>query len=170
MVSSSPGAGSTFRVYLPRLSNDVLEKLTTDRSIHRLTGTETILLVDDSAPLRKMMLGMLSQKGYSVLDAADGITALEISRNYAGTIDLLITDIVMPRMGGIKLAEHIVRERPEIGLIFVTGYATDKYVIPKQRAGRTTTIEKPYGTGALLHIVRRMLDEMKSLQPTLSQK
>ena len=57
LVSSSPGAGSAFRVYLPRSSNDVWEKLTTDHSIHRLTGTETILLVDDSAPLRKMMLG-----------------------------------------------------------------------------------------------------------------
>ena len=165
LVSSSPGGGSTFRVYLPRSSKDVLEKSTTDRGIHRLAGTETILLVDDSAPLRNMMLGVLSQKGYSVLDAADGVTALEISRNYAGTIDLLITDIVMPRMGGVKLAEHIVQERPDIGLIFVTGYATDKYVIPQQRAGRTTTLEKPYGTDALLRIVRGMLDEMKSLQP-----
>jgi len=165
LVSSSPCGGSTFRVYLPRSSKDVLEKSTTDRGIHRLAGTETILLVDDSAPLRNMMLGVLSQKGYSVLDAADGVTALEISRNYAGTIDLLITDIVMPRMGGVKLAEHIVQERPDIGLIFVTGYATDKYVIPQQRAGRTTTLEKPYGTDALLRIVRGMLDEMKSLQP-----
>jgi YesN/AraC family two-component response regulator len=108
---------------------------------------------------------VLSQKGYSVLDAADGVEAMEISRNYAGTIHLMITDIVMPRMGGAELAEHIVRERPDIGLIFVTGYATDKYVIPLHTAARATIIEKPYGTSALLQIVREMLDEMKLLQP-----
>jgi YesN/AraC family two-component response regulator len=94
----------------------------------------------------------------------DGVTALELSRNYAGTIHLLITDIVMPRMGGVELAEHVVRERPEIGVIFVTGYATDKYVLPLQSRERITTIQKPYGTDALLHIVRGMLDEIKSLE------
>jgi DNA-binding NtrC family response regulator len=141
-----------------------VEKGNDGHSLHKLTGTETILLVDDSAPLRKMMLGVLSQKGYSVLEAADGVTALELSRNYAGTIHLLITDIVMPRMGGVELAEHVVRERPEIGVIFVTGYATDKYVLPLQSRERITTIQKPYGTDALLHIVRGMLDEIKSLE------
>ena len=164
LVSSKPGAGSTFEVYLPRASDGVVEKGNDGHSLHKLTGTETILLVDDSAPLRKMMLGVLSQKGYSVLEAADGVTALELSRNYAGTIHLLITDIVMPRMGGVELAEHVVRERPEIGVIFVTGYATDKYVLPLQSRERITTIQKPYGTDALLHIVRGMLDEIKSLE------
>ena len=78
-----------------------------------------------------MIQEILSRKGYSVMAAEDGIRALELSRAYAGAIHLLITDIVMPRMGGAQLAEQIIRERPDIPVVFLSGYAADKYPIPE---------------------------------------
>jgi CheY-like chemotaxis protein len=161
LVSSKPGAGSTFRVYLPRSleSKANVEAI----SIHRstLNGHETILLVDDSAPLRKLMLELLYRRGYSVLQAGDGVSALEVSRKHPGVIHLLITDMVMPRMGGIELARCIVQERPDIALIFVTGYAADACAMPHYPPGRIAIIEKPYKAETLLHTVRLMLDKME---------
>jgi signal transduction histidine kinase/ActR/RegA family two-component response regulator len=162
LVSSKPGAGSTFRVYLPSSLEDVVTKAAVGSTLQRLSGNETVLLVDDSAPLRKLMLELLSRQGYSVLEAADGILALEVSKNYPGIIHLLITDMVMPRMGGTELAKRIVQDRPGIALIFVTGYAADTCAMPHYPAGRTAIIEKPYKAATLLHSVRRMLDEMEA--------
>ena len=98
LVSSKPGEGSTFKVYLPRSSDGLQEKVKIEHNPGTLTGTETILLVDDSEPLREMILGVLLRNGYSVLVASDRVMALERSRSHHGTIHLLITDIVMPRM------------------------------------------------------------------------
>jgi PAS domain S-box-containing protein len=162
LVSSKPGAGSTFRVCLPRSLEGIETKAAVGSILPILSGNETVLLVDDSAPLRKLMLELLSRQGYTVLEAADGILALEVSKNYPGIIHLLITDMVMPRMGGIELAKCIVQDRPDIALIFVTGYAAETCVMPHHPTGRTTIVEKPYKTATLLHAVRRMLDEMEA--------
>jgi len=167
LASSRPGAGSMFRVYLPRSSDDVAKPAVFERDPKRLTGTETLLLVDDSAPLRKMTREILSRKGYSVMEAADGIQAWELSKSYDGKIHLLITDIVMPRMGGTQLAEHIMQERPDIAVIFLSGYAADKYPLPDHAPGRIATLEKPCSIDAFLRAVRGKLDEIKALQPTL---
>jgi len=107
------------------------------------------------------MFVALSGKGYSVLQAADGVQACEISKSHPGAIDLLITDIVMPRMGGTELAKNIVQERAGIALVFATGYAADKYTIPSEPAGRIATIQKPYRIDELLRVVRKMLDKEK---------
>ena len=122
-------------------------------------GSETILLVDDSGPLRKLMHSSLTQKGYSVLEAADGVEALQISKNCDGPIDLLITDIVMPRMGGTELAEKIMQDRPDTAVVFTTGYADDMYDIPLRGSERITTIQKPFRIDMLLRTVRAVLSE-----------
>lgn len=160
-VSSRPREGSTFKVYLPRSSDAIASKVVVERNLQRLAGTETVLLVDDSAPLRKMIMEVLSRKGYSVMEAVDGIQAWELSKNYTGVIHLLITDVVMPRMGGTQLAEHIMQERPDIAVIFLSGHAADKYPMPKHARGRITAIEKPCAVYMLLQGVRRVLDEPK---------
>jgi len=160
-VSSRPGEGSTFKVYLPRSSDAIAIKVVVGRNFQRLAGTETVLLVDDSAPLRKLTMEVLSRNGYSVMEAVDGIQAWELSKNYTGVIHLLITDVVMPRMGGTQLAEQLLRERPDIAVIFLSGYAADKYPMPKHAPGRITAIEKPCAVDTLLQSVRRILDEPK---------
>jgi two-component system cell cycle sensor histidine kinase/response regulator CckA len=158
-VSSTPGAGSIFKVYLPRSSHRSSTKGKRNRRPQRVVGTETVLVVDDSAPLRELLQGILSREGYNVLDAADGLQAWELSRSYLGKIHLLITDMVMPHMGGTELAEHIVHDRPHIALIFVTGYLSENDVIPDCETGRIAIVEKPYRPDALLQTVRRILDE-----------
>jgi DNA-binding NtrC family response regulator len=165
-VSSELGAGSIFKVYLPRSSDGTETKRDIDRSLQIPGGAETILLVDDSAPLRELMREIFSVEGYSVLEASDGVQAVELSRKYPGIIHLLITDIVMPRMDGTALAEHLVQERPNIAVIFVTGYAANKSMMPHHPPERFTIIEKPYRPDALLQSARRMLGEMKSLPVT----
>jgi len=166
LVSSQLGAGSVFKVYLPQSSDGMAPAGAVSRDSPGLSGTETILLVDDSSSLRKMIQEVLSHKGYSVMAAEDGIQALELSRSYAGLIELLITDIVMPRMGGTQLAGHILQERPDIPVIFLSGYAADKYPIPEHSLGRFTTLQKPCSVDALLRSVRRILDETKACHQT----
>jgi CheY-like chemotaxis protein len=160
-VSSEPGAGTIFKVYLPRSNADITVRVPVPKIIEKLTGTETILLVEDSLPLRKLTREVLSRKGYSILEAADGVLALELSRNYAGTIHLLITDIVMPRMRGTDLAERMVQERPDIALLFLSGYTEDA-ISHHARPGRITSLEKPCTSETLLRTVRQVLDEAQS--------
>jgi two-component system cell cycle sensor histidine kinase/response regulator CckA len=160
-VFSRPGEGSTFKVCLPRSSEAITTKAIVEGKYQGLIGTETVLLVDDSAPVRKLTKEVLRHKGYSVMEAEDGIQAWELSKNYAGVIHLLITDVVMPRMGGTQLAELIMQDRPDIAVIFLSGYAADKYPMPKHAAGRITAIEKPCSVDLLLQAVRRILDESK---------
>jgi DNA-binding NtrC family response regulator len=148
---------------LTRSPDDAEQNRPVATSLQKSSVLETILLVDDSAPLRELMHEIFSSEGYSVLEASDGTQALELSRNYAGVIHLLITDIVMPRMGGTALAGHIVKERPNIAVIFVTGYAANESAMPHRSAERFTTIEKPYKTEALLQSARSILDKIRSL-------
>jgi len=159
LVSSQPGLGSIFKISLPRSSEPVMAKRSVNFATDVSAGSETILLVDDSGPLRKLMHSSLTQKGYSVLEAADGVEALQISKNCDGPIDLLITDIVMPRMGGTELAEKIMQDRPDTAVVFTTGYADDMYDIPLRGSERITTIQKPFRIDMLLRTVRAVLSE-----------
>jgi len=159
MVSSRVGEGSSFKVCLPRFSGHETGKESVESAPENHDGSETILLVDDSAPLRKMLSVALSRSGYCVLEASDGVQACEISKSHPGPIDLLITDIVMPRMGGTELAKTIVQDRADIALVFTTGYAADNYAIPNEPLRRIATIQKPYRIDELLRVVRNILDK-----------
>lgn len=159
-VYSEPGVGSIFKVFLPQASEtvEVAEPL---QFPQKVAGTETILLVEDSAGLRELTRVLLSRQGYTVLEAVDGIEGLELSGSYPGTIHLLLTDLMMPRMCGAELVEHIMQQRPNIGIVCLSGYSED--VMPHPRsAERLTIIEKPYTSEALLRTVRRVLDETES--------
>jgi|GEM_PF-2376406 PAS domain S-box-containing protein len=160
-VSSEPGEGTTFKVSLPRSLQDIAVTVPVNSSVERLTGNETILLVEDSAPLRELTREVLAGKGYSVIEATDGIDALELSRNYVGTIDLLITDIAMPRMRGTDLAEYLVKERPAIAVLILSGYADDA-ISHIAHPGRISSLEKPCASSTLLKTVRRVLDEWQA--------
>jgi PAS domain S-box-containing protein len=163
-VYSEPGGGTIFKVYLP-LSADrphkaeiVLPKATS----HQGNG-ETILIVDDSTALRELTKVILMRAGYNILEAEDGVAALEVSRGYQGVIDLVLTDVVMPRMRGPDLVERIVEQRPGIAVVFLSGYA-DEATLSDGMNG-FMLVEKPYSADALLHSIRSTLDDSSSRDP-----
>lgn len=122
-VYSEPGMGTTFKIYLPRVRQGI-GKLPPAKPVEVLPhGSETILLVEDEAPVRQSEREFLQLNGYVVLEAENGEEAVQVSRNYPGPIHLMITDVVMPHMGGARLAEQLALERPQMKALFVSGYA-----------------------------------------------
>ncbi|WP_288900475.1 PAS domain S-box protein [uncultured Sneathiella sp.] len=123
--------GTTFSIFLPRYLEDLKKADASDmleKPAHRdLTGKGTILLVEDEDPVRLFAARALENKGYTVLQADCGETALEVVHDHGGTIDLLITDVVMPVMDGPTLVKNILREMPDLKVIFISGYAEDAF-------------------------------------------
>ncbi len=157
-VYSELGVGTIFKVLLP-LSMEAMPKQEpeTQRSSASSGGGETILLVEDSAALRELTKVILQRDGYNVLEAEDGVAALDLSRLYPAPIHLVLTDVVMPRMRGPQLAVEIVTHRPGIAVVFLSGY-TEEAVSQADGISGCTLVEKPYTADALLHSIRRVLD------------
>jgi len=156
---SELGMGTIFKVYLP-VSSEPLQKAepTKLKALDMGRGGETILLVEDSAALRELTKVILSRDGYNVLEAEDGVAAIQVSRNFHGVIHLLLTDVVMPRMRGPHLAKHIVKQRPEIAVVFLSGY-TEEVISQSDGITGFILVEKPYTTDSLLYSIRRALDD-----------
>jgi CheY-like chemotaxis protein len=163
-VYSEVGGGTVFKVLLPLtaepLHEEKPEKLRPEAS--HATG-ETILLVEDSAALRELTKVILLRDGYNILEAEDGVAALELSREYSGPIHLVLTDVVMPRMRGPVLATEIVKQRPGIAVVFLSGY-TEEVIAQSDKITGFTLVEKPYTAQVLLHSIRRSLDENPTRQ------
>jgi PAS domain S-box-containing protein len=120
-VESAPGEGTTFHIYLPQTEESVTsEKLQAEST--QAKARQTILLAEDEDSLRTLTRNTLQGRGYTVLEAKNGVEALKIGRNYVGSIDLLLTDVVMPEMGGHELAQELIRERPGIKVVYISGY------------------------------------------------
>ena len=154
--------GTTVKVYLPRVDEPEIagkkskpEPAETDDGLH---GTETVLVVEDEAGVRRLMRKTLESFGYDVIDAADGLEACRMAEAFAEPIDLLLTDLVMPRMSGLELAHRIRQDRPEIQILYTSGY-TEGFV--KQDADREELggafIEKPFTRTSLARRVRDVL-------------
>ncbi len=158
VVESAPGLGTKFRVYLPRDMTEMEE--TTIRLLpgSMPRGTETILLVEDDDAVRLLGQRALAQCGYIVLPAADGHAALEFARAYPNDIDLLVSDVVMPHLGGRKLAEAIAKIRPSTKVMFVSGYTDDQVLLHGVVHSEVTMLQKPYSIATLAQTVRRVLD------------
>jgi CheY-like chemotaxis protein len=157
-VYSEPGVGTIFKVLLP-LSMEAMPKQEPEKRRRRghSGGGETILLVEDSAALRELTKVILQRDGYNVLEAEDGIAALEMSRLFPDPIHLVLTDVVMPRMRGPQLVMEIVLQRPEIAVVFLSGY-TEESVAQADGIAGCTLVEKPYTADALLRSIRCALD------------
>ena len=158
-VSSQPRQGSTFRVYLPRVdapSDQVGPALESQEPAKR--GTETILVVEDEAAVRKLVHRTLEADGYTVLEALDEGDALLICERHPGTIHLLLTDVIMPTITGPEVYRRVAELRPDIHVLFMSGY-TDHAVLHDEAAHiRTAFIQKPFKPKVLLMEVRRVLD------------
>ena len=153
---SEPGIGTTFKVYLRRSGAAVAEPKPAPSAVGPLEGDETILVVEDSAMLRPMLAEVLESYGYSVLVAADGIEALELAARHAGPIDLVLTDVVMPRMNGRELVDELVTRRPGTKALLTSGYP-DPLTRRDLANGHHAFIQKPYVVEELLTTIRRLL-------------
>jgi CheY-like chemotaxis protein len=157
-VYSEPGKGTTFQVYLPRESSVTTETAFKPSVPKQATGTETILVVEDEEALCKVALRTLGAAGYNVLIAANGDEALRQSAQHAGDIQLLLTDVVMPRMSGRVLAQNLLRARPAIKVLYMSGYTDDTIVHHGVLDTGTQFLAKPFTATDLARKVREVLD------------
>ena len=158
-VHSEVGQGSTFNIYLPRLNDPVDAIIGAPALAAAPRGVETILLVEDDDAVRDLARETLESSGYRVLEAAHPEAALRIAETYAGSIDLLLTDVVMPGMSGRVLADRLLPLRSGIKLLFMSGYTADAIVHHGVLDAGTAFLQKPFTPGALARRVREVLDE-----------
>ena len=157
-VYSEPGRGTTFKVYLPRVDEPV-EGLELESAVQPVAGgTETVLVAEDDPAVREIVADVLTRKGYRVLRAPDGQTALEMARAAAGEIHLLVTDIVMPGMTGRQLAEAFAIARPGVRVLYMSGYTDGAVVRQGVLAEGLPFLQKPFTPNALALKVREVLD------------
>ena len=158
LVDSEPGHGTTFTVYLPATDSQESAPEKEKQAVRALGGNETILLVEDEAELRYLARDILKQSGYQVIEAANGADALAKVANYPALIPLVVSDVIMPRMGGRELARRLRSTHPEIKVIFMSGYASEAVAQDGVLEPGTVYMEKPFAAEALLENVRRSLD------------
>jgi CheY-like chemotaxis protein len=156
-VYSEPGLGSTFKMYLPLVSGE-LDRLVVRPAPAQLSGTETILLVEDEEQVRAVAADILVRGGYRVLVATDPAHAIELARSHPQHIDLLVSDVVMPVMSGPELARAIVAVRPTIKILHISGYTDDSIVRHGMVANDVPFLQKPLTPDALKRKVREVLD------------
>jgi two-component system, cell cycle sensor histidine kinase and response regulator CckA len=160
-VESAVGRGTTFRVYFPRCDTTAADAPAPALSKARVTGSETILVVEDEKAVRKVVSRALEGKGYTVLAAADGDQAFRVSAAHRGAIDLLITDMVLPGIGGRDLAERLRSSFPGMRVLYMSGYADAAGPPSDPTAARHSFLQKPFKTDSLLRKVREVLDVVK---------
>ena len=158
-VYSEAGLGTTFKVYLPRIGEARAAAASTNVSSAPRRGSETILLVEDESALRSVAHRMLTSQGYTVMEAANGREALDIAMKHPGTIDLVLTDVVMPEMSGGALAERLRGVRPEARMLFMSGYTDGDIVRRGVLQPGISFIQKPFAAARLFELVRETLDK-----------
>ena len=167
-VDSAPGRGSSFQIYLPRHGGQSATDEQIVESKEKLRGSETILLVEDAEPLRKLAQAFLEAGGFRVLPAESGESALEVAARFGGTFDLLLTDVVMPGMNGRVLAEQLSPRQPGIKVLYMSGY-TDSFIAGHGVLDpKTHLLHKPFTEELLIRKVREVLDDGKKSGPALS--
>jgi CheY-like chemotaxis protein len=158
-VYSEAGQGTTFKVYLPRVEAcaDESQKLATLGTGDR--GSETILLVEDEDGVRALVTQVLSRQGYTVIETSHGQEALEQYERHTGSISLLLTDVVLPQMSGREVAERLKALRPNIKVLYMSGYTDDAILRHGVIGQETAFLQKPFTTASLARKVREVLDQ-----------
>jgi two-component system, cell cycle sensor histidine kinase and response regulator CckA len=154
-VSSEPGLGTTVKVFLPRAEADELATLEAPAS---LRGEETVLVVEDEDGVRELLWKILTEHGHTVLEARHGRDALTVAGEYTHPIQLLVSDVVMPEMGAGELADQLLAHRPDMKVLFISGYTNDEVVRRGVKQKEAAFIQKPFTPEDLMRKVRDMLD------------
>jgi CheY-like chemotaxis protein len=155
-ASSEPGVGATFEIYLPVVSAES-EGGTTVDPVPCVRGSGTVLIAEDEPLLRGIVARSLREAGYTILEAADGEEALALARKWDGPIDLVVTDVVMPRMSGHTLGQQLRRDRPGTRMLFISGFPDLEVVERGLVAAGEPFLQKPFPPEALLRIVAEVM-------------
>jgi len=157
-LESEPGRGTTFKVYLPRIDSRVEAAAAGAVRAAPQGGAETILVVEDQEPVRRLTRKILETKGYAVLAAADGPEALRVAQHHAGAIHVLVTDVVMPGMSGREVGRRLSAERPGMRVLYLSGHADDSIVRHGVLEPGLAFLQKPFTPDTLARRVRDLLD------------
>jgi CheY-like chemotaxis protein len=157
-VSSEPGVGTTFKLYLPRTEEEVTGHKPSPGVRAAPRGSETVLLAEDDPAVRALSRHALRAGGYKVLEAGDGAEAVRVAEVYLRPIHLLVTDVVMPGVGGRELAARLLALHPETKVLFVSGYPDDAVVRQGIREEQAHFLQKPFSADSLAQKVREVLD------------
>jgi len=177
-VDSTPGGGTTFRIHLPRVEDTEVEESAFDeqrsaeapasKSTPALAaaakGTETVLVVEDQDGIRDIVGESLRRNGYKVLIAEDGNDALQTANSYADPIHLLVTDLVMPNIGGRELAQRLTEVRPQMKVLYMSGYSEHAAMNVEPNELPTDVLQKPFSLDVLARTVRRVLDQPRGVR------
>ncbi len=156
-LESAPGNGATFRIYLPRTLEPVVAetKISLDCTAQ---GSGTILLVEDEPPVRQLARAFLKECGYTVVEAASPLEAIQLARQATERIDLLVTDVIMPGMGGREMAEQLVAMQPDMKVLFISGHTDDAVMVHGVAEHSIEFLQKPFTRSSLLDRVRAVLN------------
>jgi two-component system, cell cycle sensor histidine kinase and response regulator CckA len=158
-VYSEPGEGSVFKVYLPEAKAALVAEPPSELPMAARGGSETILVIEDEDIVRNLASRGLRDHGYTVLEAKDGAEALRYIQQHPGAVDLVISDVVMPEMGGRELAQNLALFDPELSILFMSGYTGDDVVQRGLLDPGAPFQQKPFTPGAMASKVRSMLDQ-----------
>jgi two-component system cell cycle sensor histidine kinase/response regulator CckA len=160
-VESKPDAGSTFRILLPRHfpvpAEEAAARETAAAPASDLTGTGTVLLVEDEEPVRAFAARALASRGYTVLQAGSGAEALDLIDQHDGKVDLVVSDVVMPEMDGPTLLKELRRRRSEVQVIFISGYAEDAFKKNLPEGEKFAFLPKPFTLKELVAAVKETI-------------
>ncbi len=157
-VDSEPGCGTTFMVYLPRVTDAVAAAEFVQTAVESPLGSETVLLVEDEDMVRAIAHKVLQTHGYNLLEARDGIQAMRLCQEYAGIIHLMVTDVVMPGMSGRAVADHLSSGRPGMKVLYLSGYTDNAIAHHGVLDTGTAFLQKPFTPAELARKVREVLD------------
>jgi CheY-like chemotaxis protein len=166
-VSSEPGAGTTFTIYLPKVHESATKLPSSTVDVVSRRGVETVLLVEDEASLRMLTRNILEESGYTVLEAGTGVEAIDTARNYLGPIHLLLTDMVMPGMSGQAVGAKLALMRPGIRVLYMSGYTG--FEARGLADLEAVVIPKPFRRDVLLDKLREALDFEAKAQRSRSE-
>jgi len=156
-VYSEPGRGTTFKIYLPQTTGDAQPEQVAKKQPERAVGKGTILVVEDETAVRKLACNILHSHGYEVLEAGSSPEALRLAETHGGPIDLLLTDVVMPQMNGRELYRQIASLRPDMKVLYMSGYTDDVIAHHGVLDGQIEFLQKPFTVDGLVRKVREML-------------
>jgi len=164
-VFTEPGRGTTFRIYLPRIDSDEETPRETAPFSLRLSGrgSETILVLEDETALRSLMRKVLAERGYTVLDTGDPEEAIRICAERGETIDLLVTDVIMPKLSGPQVVERVLAIHPDMKVLYTSGY-TAKALIHHGVGQSVSFLAKPFSPESLEAKVRQVLDSESDIE------